>query len=268
MSKKLLLVITGLLLSLQTASALAANLGKGISAFESKDYPTAMSELEPLISENSLDAMNYVGQMYEFGLGVDADTEKALQLYNRCADQGHLDCVNSRRAFKDKAYKVELETVQPAAKSGDAAAQNRLGEMYEFGYGVSRDANQALSWYQQAADQGLVVAQHNIGRAYNFGTGVKQDFSQAESWYRKAAEQGHMDAMFFLGALYSNAHGSDAGQSSNITAYAWLQNALELGNPTAYAIQSRIVMKLSDTELAQAKELAEEYKTKYVIPFK
>lgn len=268
MSKKLLLVVTGLLLSLQTASALAANLGKGIRAFESKDYQTAMSELEPLIDDNSLDAMNYVGQMYEFGLGVDADADKAMKLYTRCADQGHLDCVNSRRAFKDKEYKVELNTVQPAAKSGDATAQNRLGEMYEFGYGVSRDANQAINWYQQAADQGLVIAQHNIGRAYNFGTGVKQDFSQAENWYRKAAEQGHMDAMFFLGALYSNAHGSDAGQGTNIIAYAWLQNALELGNPTAHAIQSRIVMKLSDEELAQAKALAEEYKQKYVVPFK
>ncbi len=52
--------------------------------------------------------------------------------------------------------------------------------------------------------------------------------------------------MFFLGALYSNEHGSDAGQHTNITAYAWLQNALELGNPTASAIQSRIVMKLSE----------------------
>jgi len=268
MSKKLLLAAAGLLLTLNTASAFAANLGKGIRAFESKDYQTAMKELEPLVSDNDLDAMNYVGQMYEFGLGVEADQEKAISLYNRCADQGHLECVNSRRAYKDKAYKVELKTVEPAATSGDAIAQNRLGEMYEFGYGVSRDASQSINWYKKAADQGLVVAQHNIGRAYNFGTGVTQDFGQAESWYRKAAEQGHMDAMFFLGALYSNEHGSDAGQHTNITAYAWLQNALELGNQTASAIQSRIVMKLSEAELTQAKTLAEEYKQKYVVPFK
>ncbi len=97
---------------------------------------------------------------------------------------------------------------------------------------------------------------------------MTQDFNQAEKWYRKAAEQGHMDAMFFLGALYSNEHGSDAGQHTNITAYAWLQNALELGNPTASAIQSRIVMKLSESELEQAKSLAAEYKELYVVPFK
>ncbi len=267
MSKKLLLVATGLLFSLHTASVSAANLGKGIRAFESKDYVTALAELEPLIGENNLDAMNYVGQLYEHGLGVTADGEKALSLYNRCADQGHLECVNSRRAYKNKAYKIELKSVQPAAEAGDATAQNRLGEMYEFGYGVDRDASQAISWYRKAAEQGLVVAQHNIGRSYNFGTGVEQDFTQAEQWYRKAAEQGHMDAMFFLGALYSNEHGSDAGQHTNITAYAWLQNALELGNPTASAIQSRIVMKLSAEELEQAKALAETYKQKFVVPF-
>ena len=268
MSKKLILAATGLLLTLNTASVNAASLAKGLTAFEAQDYKTAMSELKPLISENDLDAMNMVGQMYEFGWGVEADKAQAMKLYNRCANQGHLGCVNSRRAMKDKDYKVELKTVEPAAESGEAIAQNRLGEMYEFGYGVSRDAGAALGWYKKAADQGLVVAQHNIGRAYNFGTGVTQNFSQAEQWYRKAAEQGHMDAMFFLGALYSNEHGSDAGQHTNITAYAWLQNALELGNATASAIQSRIVMKLNDSELEQAKALAAEYKEKYVVPFK
>lgn len=268
MGKKLLLAATGLLLTLNTASAFSASLAKGIKAFEAQDYSTAMSELEPLLGENNFDAMNMVGQMHEFGWGVDADIEKAVSLYNRCGDQGHLGCVNSRRAYKDKAYKVELKTVEPAAESGDAVSQNRLGEMYEFGYGVSRDTSAALNWYLMAADQGLVLAQHNLGRAYNFGSGVPQDFSQAEQWYRKAAEQGHMDAMFFLGAMYSNSHGSDAGQQTNIIAYAWLQNALELGNPTAKAIQSRIVMKLSDAELEQAKLLAADYQSKYVTPFK
>ena len=266
MSKKLL-IATGLLLSLHTTATLAASLAKGIQAFENKDYAIALAELAPLAKENNLEAMNYLGQMYEFGLGVDVDEQEALKLYNRCADQGNLSCVDSRRAYKDKGYKIELETVQPAAEGGDATAQNRLGEMYEFGYGVKRDPAKAIEWYKRAADQGLVIAQHNIGRSYNFGTGVQQDFTQAERWYRKAAEQGHTDAMFFLGALYSNAHGADASHGTNISAYAWLQNAMELGNPTARAIQSRIVMKLSDKELEEAKRLAEDYKNKFVTPF-
>ncbi len=268
MSKKLLLAITGLLLTLNTASAYAASLAKGLKAFEAKDYSTAMSELKPLVSENNLDAMNLVGQMYELGLGVEADEQKAVQLYNRCSAQGNLDCVNSLRTYKNKGYKVELQTVEPAAEAGDPVAQNRLGEMYEFGYGVDRDPSKAIQWYKLAADQGLVLAQHNLGRAYNFGTGVQQDFAQAEKWYRKAAEQGHMEAMFFLGALYSNNHGEENDKQTNIIAYAWLQNALELGNRTATAIQSRIEMKLSDSELEEAKALATEYKEKFVTPFK
>ncbi|WP_299205200.1 tetratricopeptide repeat protein [uncultured Amphritea sp.] len=268
MSKKLLLAITGLLLTLNTASAYAASLAKGLKAFEAKDYSTAMTELKPLLGENNLDAMNLIGQMYEFGLGVEVDEQQALKLYNRCSAQGNLDCVNSLRAYKNKGYKVELKTVEPAADAGDPIAQNRLGEMYEFGYGVSRDATKAINWYRLAADQGLVIAQHNLGRAYNFGTGVEQNFALAEEWYRKAAEQGHMDAMFFLGALYSNDHGEESDKQTNIIAYAWLQNALELGNRTATAIQSRIQMKLSDTELAEAKALAAEYKNQFVTPFK
>lgn len=267
MSKKLL-IAAGLLFSLQITTSQAANLGKGIQAFENKDYATALAELAPLAKANNLEAMNYLGQMYEFGLGIEVDEKQALNLYSRCANQGNLACVDSRRAYKNKGYRVELETIIPDAESGNASAQNRLGEMYEFGYGVDRDAAQAIQWYRKAADQGLVVAQHNIGRSFNFGTGVEQDFTEAERWYRKAAERGHTDAMFFLGALYSNAHGGDASQSTNITAYAWLQNAMELGNPTARAIQSRIVMKLSDQELKVAKILAEDYKQRFVTPFK
>ena len=39
-----------------------------------------------------------------------------------------------------------------------SVAQNRLGEMYEAGLGVTRDLDTAMSWYQRAADQGHPLA--------------------------------------------------------------------------------------------------------------
>jgi TPR repeat protein len=129
---------------------------------------------------------------------------------------------------------------------------------------MERSPDLALQWYLKAADQGLVAAQHNIGRCYNFGTGVAQNFAEAERWYRKAAEQGHTDAMFFLGTLYSNNHGEQTDTDTNILAYAWMHNAAELGNPTAIAIEKRLVMKLNPSQLEEAKELAAEYKNTYI----
>ena len=262
--KKQILLAASLMLSISATDLMAANLGKGSVAFDKQDYETAYKELSPLAKEGNPDALNMVGQMYENGWGVDKDEAKAVRYYNRGASLGHLGSVNSLRAVKDKEYKKELLTVEPAAKAGDAKAQNRLGEMAEFGYGMKRDPNMAIQWYKQSAEQGYVPAQHNIGRAYNFGTGVEQNFVEAERWYRQAAEQGHTDAMFFLGTLYSNEHGSQNDVNTNILAYAWMHNAAELGNRTAVEIEKRLVMKLNSSELSEAKALAEEYRKTYV----
>jgi TPR repeat protein len=262
--KKQILLAASLMLSIGTTELMAADLGKGTLAFDKKDYATAFEELKSFAKEGNPDAMNMVGQMYENGWGVDKDIEKARRFYNRGASLGHMDSVNSLRSLKNEEYKVELTTVQPSAEAGNPEAQNRLGEMAEFGYGMPRNPDKAIEWYLKAADQGSVTAQHNIGRSYNFGTGVEQNFAEAERWYRKAAEQGHTDAMFFLGTLYSNDHGSEAGKNTNILAYAWMHNAAELGNRTAVEIEKRLVMKLNTSELAEAKELAVEYRQQYI----
>ena len=266
--KKHALLAASLLLSLQATYALAADLGKATRAFDQQDYSAALDELKPLAKEGNADASNMLGQMYENGWGVDIDLVKAKRLYTRGANIGHLESVNSLRALKNEEYQKELVKVRSDADAGNAAAQNRLGEMYEFGYGLKRSPAMALDWYMKAAGQNYVAAQHNIGRCYNFGTGVAQNFAEAEKWYRKAAEQGHTDAMFFLGTLYSNDHGRERAYDSNIIAYAWMHNASELGNDTAAAIEKRLVMKLSESELKTAEALADDYKNRYVSPYK
>lgn len=267
MNMKLLLT-AGLLATLHTTSGLAADLMKGTRAFENQDYETALKELAALSKEGDSDATNMIGQMYENGWAVPQDVSKARALYTQCANIGHLGCVNSLRKLKDKDYQKELLVVQPKADAGDLSAMNRLGQMYEFGYGVKRDPDTALKWYRSAADAGSVAAQYNLGRCYNFGTGVKQDFAEAERWYLKAAEQGHSDALFYIGTLYSNEHGINQEIDTNIQAYAWMHNAAMLGNDTASAIQIRLEMKLNSSELSQAKELSEQINERYIKPYR
>ncbi|RVU30097.1 tetratricopeptide repeat protein [Neptunomonas marina] len=268
MSKKLILATASLVLSLQAMPVSAASVVAAQAAFESQDYAAVLKEVTPLAKEGNPDATNLLGQLYEGGLGVNQDIEKAKSLYNQGARQGHIGSVNSLRKLKNKAYKVELEALMPKVEAGDASAQNRAGEMYEFGYGTPRDGAAAFNLYKAAADQGLVSAQHNLGRSYNFGTGTEQSFEEAEHWYRVAARQGHTDAMFYLGTLYSNGYGQDSSHDSDIIAYAWMHNAAALGNGTAASIESRLLMKLEANQMAEAKSLAEEYKDVYVKPFK
>lgn len=46
-----------------------------------------------------------------------------------------------------------------------------------------------------------------------------------------------------------------------------MSNVAQLGDPTAMAIESRLKMKLSEEQMAEAQTLAEEYKSRYVTPF-
>jgi hypothetical protein len=48
-------------------------------------------------------------------------------------------------------------------------AQNKLGDMYAEGLGVTKDARVAMSWYEKAGAQGNADAQHSIGRLINQG---------------------------------------------------------------------------------------------------
>ncbi len=266
MKKFALLTTAGLLLSLQIDIAGAASLSAGQRAFEAKDYAAALTELSPLAKEGDADAMNLLGQMYENGWGVTADSDLARKYYERGARQGHLGSVNSLRALKNKAYLAEYEKLLPDAEAGNASAQNRVGEMFEFGQGVKRDADAAFDWFSKAAEQDNLSAWHNMGRCYNFGTGVAQDFAAAEQWYLKAASRGDSESMFFLGTLYATAHGQDNGADQDVVAYAWMKNAAELGNTTAATIGGRLKMKLDATQQQAADSLAAEYKAKYVQP--
>lgn len=120
--------------------------------------------------------------------------------------------------------------IQSAAESGDAAAQYRLGLMYEEGKGVRQDDASALRWYRKSAVQGNPDAQYRLGRMYEEGKGISRDYSFAIRWYRKAAGQGNSDAEYSLGMMYEKGQG--VGQD-NEQAARWYSVSADHGNPDA-----------------------------------
>jgi hypothetical protein len=82
-----------------------------------------------------------------------------------------------------------------AARDGDLAAQNNLGDMYYFGTnGLDRDYQQALKWYEKSAGQGFRNAQYNLARLFENGQGTRRNPDIALKWYKRAADQGDEDA--------------------------------------------------------------------------
>ena len=121
-------------------------------------------------------------------------------------------------------------TLAAAAEQGDAEAQFKLGEMFEYGRGVRQDDEEAVKWYRLAAEQGHASAQFNLGFMYKEGRGVRQDDEEAVKWYRLAAEQGHANGQNNLGWMYKEGRGV---RQDDEEAVKWYRLAAEQGHATA-----------------------------------
>ena len=69
--------------------------------------------------------------------------------------------------------------MKPLAEQGNAQAQYNLGVVYEDGWGVTIDGNEAVKWYRKSAEQGHAEAQSKMGMMYTIGKGVTPDRKEA-----------------------------------------------------------------------------------------
>jgi TPR repeat protein len=83
----------------------------------------------------------------------------------------------------------------PAARSGNADAEELIGVMYALGLGVERDEMRAFDWYLRSAMKGHPGAQSGVGWYYEVGTGMPApDLVRAYMWYALSAIGGDPDA--------------------------------------------------------------------------
>ncbi|MEM9047968.1 MAG: tetratricopeptide repeat protein [Pseudomonadota bacterium] len=83
----------------------------------------------------------------------------------------------------------------PAARSGNAEAEELIGVMYALGLGVPRDPVRAFEWYLRAAMKGHAGAASGVGWYYEVGLGMPApDLIRAYTWYTLSAIGGDPDA--------------------------------------------------------------------------
>ena len=132
---------------------------------------------------------------------ISSDNQKNNVSEKNAIDQYNLGLMYANGEGVKQDYFKAVEWFQKAADQGLAKAQYNLGDMYFYGQGVKQDYIKAVEWWQKAAEQGDAKAQFNLGNMYYNGQGVKQDYIKAVEWYQKAAEQGHAEAQFNLDRL-------------------------------------------------------------------
>jgi hypothetical protein len=90
-------------------------------------------------------------------------------------------------SFDRADYATALQVWLEPARTGDAAAQYYVGQIYEKGLGAEPDYAAAAEWYRKAADQNHSAAQVSLGHLYETGLGVAKDPAAALHWYRAAS---------------------------------------------------------------------------------
>ena len=129
--------------------------------------------------------------------------------------------------YNSKDYASAVYWYRKAAEQGNARAQKNLGYCYQYGQGVTQDYYEAVKWYRKAAEQGFARAQCNLGYCYEYGHSVTKNITEAVKWYRKAAEQGLADAQCNLGYCYESGQGVT---QDYYEAVKWYRKAAEQGH--------------------------------------
>lgn len=144
---------------------LAADVQKGLNAYDVGDYETCYAECLGPAEEGDAIGQFCVGRLYANGFGVMMDDAEALKWYGLAAEQGH------------------------------AEAQFNLGVMHANGWGVAMNDAEAARYYRMAAEGGFVQAMSSLAYVTYRGIGVEEDLVEGYTWYAIAAELGDLSAL-------------------------------------------------------------------------
>lgn len=144
-----------------------------------------------------VEAMTWIGDLYERGKGVKQD------------------------------YKLAFFYYQKAAEQKDSEALRSLGFLYKYGLGVQQDIQKALYYYRKAVRLGNVEALASIGGLY---LGINR--RKSVNWYIKAALQnGDHSTEFLIGCIYAE---GGLGLRPNLKeAIRWYKKAANGGSKAA-----------------------------------
>ncbi len=155
-------------------------------------------------------ALSNQAAMYYKGKGVKQDYSKALYLYKKAAEQGHMASAITVAYMYENGlgtalnYQSAMRWYQKAAEKGYASAQKAIGDLYLLGKGVSRNDSAAAQWYQKAASQNFVEAQCLLGYLYVRGRGISQDIEKGRELLEEGVKQNNACSQHYLAFLYMN----------------------------------------------------------------
>ena len=136
---------------------------------------------------------------------------------------------HARDLMEEGKFEDAMKELLPAARSGNADAEELIGIMYAMGLGVQKDDFRAFDWNLRSSMKGHPGAQSGVGWYYETGRGMPApDLIRAYTWYVLSA----------IG-----------------------------GDPDAAISQEEVIKKMTPEEIKQAHVLIDDYKS-WIYPFR
>ncbi len=163
-----------------------------------KNYLKAF-ELQKELSVGRLDQLYYLATMYLDERNPLKDDRKSFEIFKYISEKYH----EGYSDLTEKGYMYDFE------KEFIASSQAKLGELYLYGIGTTKDYTKAIYWLKKAANQNNSEAEYQLGEVYYFGYGVGKDYKTAFDWYMKSISTNKRDSnvQYSLGYMYEYGQG-------------------------------------------------------------
>lgn len=161
--------------------------------------------------------------------------------------------------------KEALQWIQKAADQNLPEAASTFGSILYFGdHGIEKNHDLTAKYLKIAAQADIASAQNMLGLLYDYGWGVPMDKAMAQQWFRKAALQGNLKAQSNLGRILGPL--SEA-KETRIEALAWLLIASSQGEITATKLLQENLPGLKSGDMDAANKVADDLR-KQIAPKK
>lgn len=146
-----------------------------------------------------------LGRMYELGIKLPVDKRQAMEWYRKSALQEYADAEYRLGIALLYGVGVAQDEVQgkqwltKAAKHQHPVAQKLVEGMRNSL--ESATVSLAASWYLERALGGDAKSSFHLGKLYQYGWGVEPDRNEAIKWYQRASSLGFKDVDPVLAAL-------------------------------------------------------------------
>ncbi|MBQ7632837.1 MAG: sel1 repeat family protein [Alphaproteobacteria bacterium] len=230
-----------------------------------QDFKKALQYYTMAAQQDDPIALNNLGSLYFSGIGTPRDIRTALTLFQKSAELGN-DNAAINLAFiyltggkKDPERNKRAIELFESAKNKNNIAKFMLGYAYFKGFVVSQDYSKAFELIKTAAGGDALIdeAQLVLAEMYVKGLGTVQNYQNAISSYRAAVSQNNIEAIMMLAQIYVD---GVICPKNPILAHALFNIAASKNIPDAADKRDEIAAKMKLEELAQAQDIAQNYK--------